>query len=302
MLNRPTVAAVEIRAEEDEGALWRENNRMCDMQNSEDGPVESGDLSSHAVFAGLSGDFWKKIIRHKSISSTNEFALSISLKGAESGTVVIADSQARGRGRVGRVWISPPGSNIYMSAVLRPEIAVQDAPFLTVAAALACAYALRSKTGLTVNIKWPNDLMVSGKKIGGILTELRSGRDKIKFAVIGIGINVNSQGKDFPEELANIATSVKEVTGKYFSRSDIIAEVLNELERWYKKLMGDGRFLLLEEWKRLSCTVGKWVRVTLCSEVISGLAEEIDEEGMLVLKLSSGERRRISAGDLTELR
>lgn len=189
-----------------------------------------------------------------------------------------------------------------MSAILKPEIAVRDATFLTVAAALSCAYALRSKTGLNVNIKWPNDLMVSGKKIGGILTELRSGHDKINFAVIGIGINVNFCGEDFPEELVNIATSVKEVTGKYFSRSEIIAEVLNELELWYKKLTGDGRFLLLEEWKRLSCTTGRGVRVTLCNEVISGLAEDIDDEGMLVLKLASGERRRISTGDLTELR
>ena len=273
---------------------------MRDMQNSEDGTVESGDLSSLAVFAGLRSDFWKKIIRHESINSTNEFALS--LRGPESGTVIIADSQARGRGRRGRVWISPPGSNIYMSAVLKPEIAVRDVAFLTVAAALACAFALRSKTGLNVNIKWPNDLMVSGKKIGGILTELRSGQDKINFAVIGIGINVNSRDEDFPGALVNIATSIKEVTGKYFSRSGIIAEILNELERWYKKLMGDGRFLLLEEWKRLSCTIGKEVRVTLCNEVIAGFAEDIDEEGMLVLKLASGERRRISAGDLTELR
>lgn len=275
---------------------------MRDMQNSEDGTVESGDLSSHSVFAGLRSDFWKKIILHESINSTNEFALSLSLRGPESGTVIVADSQERGRGRRGRVWVSPPGSNIYMSAILKPEIAVRDATFLTVAAALSCAHALRSKTGLNVNIKWPNDLMVSGKKIGGILTELRSGHDKINSAVIGIGINVNFCGEDFPEELVNIATSVKELTGKYFSRSEIIAEVLNELERWYKKLTGAGRFSLLEEWKRLSCTTGRVVRVTLCNEVISGLAEDIDDEGMLVLKLASGERRRISSGDLTELR
>jgi len=291
-------------AEDSQGrfVVTEENNIMRDMQDLEDGAVESGDLSSQAVFSGLRSDFWKKIISHESINSTNEFAMSLSLKGPESGTVIIADSQARGKGRMGRVWVSPPGGNIYMSAVLKPEIAVRDAAFLTVAAALACAYALKSEAGLNVNIKWPNDLMVCGKKIGGILTEIRSGHDKINFAVIGIGINVNSRSKDFPEELANIATSVKEVTGRYFSRSEIIAEVLNELERWYKKLIGDGSFLLLEEWKRLSCTIGKVVRVTLCGEVISGIAEDIDEEGMLVLRLASGERRRISSGDLTELR
>ncbi len=279
-----------------------ENNIMRDKQGLEDGTIGSGDLSSNAIFSGLSGDFWKKIIHRESINSTNEYALSLSLRGPESGTVIIAESQARGRGRMGRVWVSPPGSNIYMSAVLKPEIAVRDAAFLTVAAALACAHALRSEAGLNVTIKWPNDLMVCGKKIGGILTEIRSAHDEINFAVIGIGINVNSLSKDFPAELADRATSIKEVTGRHFSRSRIIAQVLNELERWYKKLTGDGSFPLLEEWKRLSCTIGKVVRVTLFSEVISGIAEDVDEEGMLVLRLASGERRRISSGDLTELR
>jgi len=301
----PAVAlAAEVMAQDSQGrfAATGEDNIMRDKKGLGDGTKESGDLCSNAVFSGLRSDFWKKIIYHESINSTNEFALSLSLRGPESGTVIIADSQARGRGRMGRVWISPPGTNIYMSAVLKPEIAVRNAAFLTVAAALACAHALRGEAGLNVNIRWPNDLMVCDKKIGGILTEIRSGHDEINFAVIGIGINVNSWGKDFPEELADIATSVKEVTGRYFSRSKIIAQILNELERWYKKLTVDGSFLLLEEWKRLSCTIGKVVRITLCSEVISGIAEDIDEEGMLVLRLASGERRRISSGDLTELR
>lgn len=275
---------------------------MSELQNLEDGNIESRDLSSRAIIAGLRSDFWKKIICYESVDSTNEFAMALSLKSPESRTVIIADSQAEGRGRLGRVWVSPPGRNIYMSAVLVPEIAPRDVTFLTVAAALASASALRSKTDLIANIKWPNDLMVRGKKIGGILTELRSGHDKINFAVVGIGINVNSGGEDFPQELEHIATSVKEETGRYYSRSGIIAEVLNELEQQYKKLINEGRFPLLEEWRRLSSTIGKRVRITLCTEVLSGLAEEIDEEGMLVLKLASGERRRISAGDLTELR
>ena len=277
-------------------------NFMPELQNSEGGHRGPRDLSSNAIMAHLRGDFWKKIICYESVDSTNELALALSLKSPESGTVIIADSQAKGRGRLGRVWVSPPGRNIYMSAILTPEIELRDATLLTVVAALACASALRNKTGLIANIKWPNDLIVGGKKIGGILTELRSGHDKINFAVMGIGINVNSGGDDFPEELERIATSVKEETGRNQSRSGIIAEVLNEVERWYEKLMNEGRFPLLEEWRKLSSTVGKRVRVTLCREVLSGFAEDIDKEGMLVLKLASGERRRISAGDLTELR
>jgi BirA family biotin operon repressor/biotin-[acetyl-CoA-carboxylase] ligase len=275
---------------------------MSDLQNFEDGHIQSGDLSTHAIIAGLRSDFWKKVICYESVDSTNEFALALSQKSPESRTVIIADTQAKGRGRLGRVWVSPPGRNIYMSAVLVPEIEPRDATFLTVAAALACASALRNKTDLIANIKWPNDLMARGKKIGGILTELRSGYEKINFAVVGIGINVNSGDEDFPKELGNVATSVKEETGEYYSRSGIISEVLNELEQWYEKLMNEGKFPLLEEWRKLSSTIGGRVKIALSTEVLSGLAEDIDEEGMLVLKLASGERRRISAGDLTELR
>jgi BirA family biotin operon repressor/biotin-[acetyl-CoA-carboxylase] ligase len=275
---------------------------MPELSGLGNGSIEVRDLSSHAIIAGLRSDFWKEIICYESVGSTNERALALSRRCPESGTVIIADSQTKGRGRLGRVWVSPPGRNIYLSALLKPELALREATLLTVAAALACVSALKRKTGLNVNIKWPNDLMVGGKKIGGILTELRSGHDKINCAIVGIGINVNSRDRDFPEELRSIATSVKEGTGKYHSRSGIVAEVLNELERWYKKLIDEGRFPLLDEWKKLSSTIGKGVRVSLCKEVLSGFAEDIDQDGMLVLKLASGEIRRISAGDLTELR
>jgi BirA family biotin operon repressor/biotin-[acetyl-CoA-carboxylase] ligase len=282
--------------------VTRKNIFKPEMQHLEDNHIESGDLSSEAIIAELRSDFWKKIICYGSVDSTNDLALALSLKSSESRTVIISDSQAKGRGRLGRVWASPPGRNIYMSAVLVPEIEPREVTFLTVAAALACASALRSKTGIITTIKWPNDLMARGNKIGGILTELRSVGDKIKFAVIGMGINLNSGSEDFPEELRHIATSVKEETGRDHPRNEIIAEILNELERWYKRLINESRFPLLEEWRKQSSTIAKRVRITLCKEELSGLAEDIDDEGMLVLKLASGEKRRISAGDLTELR
>lgn len=275
---------------------------MTDLQNLDEGNNESGDLSAQAVIKGLRSDFWKKIICYESVDSTNESALALSLNSPESRIVIISDSQAKGRGRLGRAWVSPPGRNIYMSAVLIPEIKPKNATFLTIAPALASASALRSKTGLTVKIKWPNDLMVRGRKIGGLLTELRSGNGKIKFAIMGMGINVNSGGEDFKGELGQIATSVKEETGRSYARSAIIAEILNELEQWYWKLINQGRLPLLEEWRNLSSTIGKEVRINLTREVLSGLAEDIDSEGMLVLKSASGEKRRISAGDLMELR
>ena len=275
---------------------------MSESPGSGEGFIESGDLSYPEIMAGLRSDFWKEIICYKSVDSTNERALVLPLKFPGAGAAIIADSQTKGRGRLGRVWVSPPGRNIYMSALLAPEIALRDAALLTVAATLACVWALRNKTGLDVKVKWPNDLMADGKKVGGILTELRSVNDRIKCAAIGIGININTRTGDFPAALRSSATSVMAETGKCHSRSGVVSEVLNELERWYRKLIYAGGFPLLEEWRKLSSTIGKGVRVTLYADVLSGLAEDIDENGMLVLKLPSGERRRISAGDLTELR
>jgi BirA family biotin operon repressor/biotin-[acetyl-CoA-carboxylase] ligase len=275
---------------------------MSELPGSGDKFIESGDLSSHSIIAGLRSDFWKEIICYESVDSTNELALALALTFPEAGAVVIADSQTKGRGRLGRTWISPPGCNIYMSALLAPAIALRDAALLTVASTLACAGGLRNKTGLDVKIKWPNDLMVDGKKVGGILTEVRSLNDKIKYAAIGIGVNVNARAEDFPAALRSSVTSVADETGRCFSRSEVISELLNNLELWYRKLLYSGRFPLLEAWRKISSTIGKGVRVTLYSEVLSGFAEDIDDSGMLILRLPSGERRKINSGDLTELR
>ncbi len=273
-----------------------------ELKYPEDGHTKAG-LSSDNITANLLSDFWRKVICYGAVNSTNTLAVGLSLKYPESEIAIIADSQVKGKGRLGRAWVSPPGCNIYMSVVLHTELATEEATLLTIAAAVACASALRNKCGLDVNIKWPNDLMVCHRKIGGILTELKSGRGRInKLVVIGIGINVNSRLTDFPEELRSGATSLKEETGKYFERSGMIAEILNEFEKWYKKLLNEGRFSLLKEWRRLSSTLGTRVRVAMGTDIFSGFAEDIDEQGRLILKLASGARMVVSAGDLTELR
>lgn len=261
------------------------------------------DLSANEILAGVKGSFWKSVLFYKSVDSTNEIAASLAIKkGLETGAVIIADMQEKGRGRLGRKWVSPPGLNIYISIVLKPEIKPRDATLLTILTSVACAKALRGETGLNVAIKWPNDLTVSDKKIGGILTEVRSAPDKIKVAVIGIGINVNIEGMDFPMEIRDIAASVKSETGKCHSRGLIIIRLLKEFEYWHNTFTIKGRLPLLQEWKKLSTTMGKNVTVTTGKETISGLAEEIDDEGMLILRLPSGALKRISAGDLTILR
>ncbi len=265
--------------------------------------INSPDLSKEEIEIQVQGDLWKNIIFYQSVDSTNEIAMLSSAKNdTESGTIIIADRQEKGKGRLGRTWISPPGLNIYMSIILRPEIEPKDATLLTVLTSIACALALRGISGLKVVIKWPNDLMVSEKKLGGILTEVRSEPERIKTAVIGIGINVNIENKDFPAEIRDIATSIKNETGKYLSRSEIIIRILKEFEAWFNVFKSKGSRPLLEKWKQLSSTLGKNVKVAIGDSTVSGLARDIDEEGMLILELKSGSLRKISAGDVTILR
>lgn len=215
---------------------------------------------------------------------------------------MLADSQEKGKGRLGRFWISPSGVNIYMSIITRPEADPEDATLLTIMAAVGCTIALRRITDLNVSIKWPNDLMASDKKLGGILTEMKTCPGRVIFAIIGIGINVNVDIDVFPDDVKKIATSVKNETSKVYSRTEIIAEILNELDKWYKILKGMGKKILLTEWQRLTSTLGREVKVSVGKETFAGLAESLDDKGMLILRLPSGELKRISSGDLTILR
>jgi len=262
--------------------------------------VKSPEFSLEELEMLVQGEIGREIIFFKSIGSTNTAALELAEKGAPHGTVVIADRQSKGKGRLGRTWVSPPGSNIYMSVILRPEIEPKDATLLTIMTAVSCAKGVMKSTGLKAEIKWPNDLMISNKKLGGILTEMKSDPDGIVFAVIGIGINVNSKTtKDFPPDIQGIATSIREELGKIQSRTFIIAEILKETEHWYKVLLTEGRKPLFDEWKRLSSTLGRKVKVTVGDNVFTGVAEDIDKGGMLILRLPSGILKKISSGDLT---
>jgi BirA family biotin operon repressor/biotin-[acetyl-CoA-carboxylase] ligase len=265
--------------------------------------VRSPDLSAEEILSGVKGDFWKEVLLYDTVDSTNELAASLSAtKDLASGTVIIADAQEKGKGRLGRRWLSPPGLNIYMSVILMPEIGPRDVTLLTLLSAVACVTAIIGESGIRASIKWPNDLMVSGKKIGGILTEVKTDPDRINAAIIGIGLNVNIEAAEFPDEIRALATSLKAESGRHFSRSGIIVRILREMEYWFHILKTDGRIPLLREWKRLSSTLGKEVMVATGSETIRGKAEDIDDEGMLIVRLSSGVKKRISAGDVTVLR
>lgn len=264
--------------------------------------IKSPALSIDRIKAGVKGIMGRKIFFYETIDSTNTAAAALAGEGEEEGAVVVADSQSKGRGRLGRSWLSPPGVNIYMSILLKPEMVAKDATLITIMAAVGCTIALRKVTGLDITIKWPNDLMVSEKKLGGILTETRVVCKRMEYAITGIGVNVNMDADALPDIVKEAATSIKMETGKSFSRTEVIREVLNEIDDWYNILRKKRYSELLSQWKHLTSTLGRNVQVVLGKETLQGQAESINDEGMLVLRLPSGASRVVQCGDLTLLR
>ena len=253
-------------------------------------------LSSKTVEIG------KEILIYNEVESTNSIANELLKKGYPSGTVVIADRQTKGKGRLGRTWISPAGKNLYMSMAIKPTIPPKFATLLTLTSAVACTTALRRLTDIPVLIKWPNDMLIEDKKVGGILTEVKIEGERIKSAVVGIGINVNMTENDIPEEIKEIATSLKIYKGEDYSRSLLALEIIKEFDRWYQLLEKRQRKTIIDRWMQLSGTMGRQVKIILTDKELKGTAEAIDEEGRLIVKLSDGTYEKICAGDVTLLR
>jgi BirA family biotin operon repressor/biotin-[acetyl-CoA-carboxylase] ligase len=249
----------------------------------------------------IQGIIGRELLFFETVNSTNTKALELAEKAPE-GTVVLADSQNRGRGRLGRTWISPSGVNIYMSIILKPQIRAKDSTLITIMSAVACATALKNLTGMRITTKWPNDLMINNKKVGGILTELKSQKQTITSAIVGIGINVNTDVREFPEEVKQRATSLQNEAGVSYQREPIVAELLNEMDRWYNTLIKLKKETILRAWENLTSTIGREVMIVTPHETLTGTAESLDNEGMLILRLPSGESKRINSGDLTILR
>jgi BirA family biotin operon repressor/biotin-[acetyl-CoA-carboxylase] ligase len=269
--------------------------------------VKSPDLSAEELKACVRGGLGREVVFLDSVESTNDRAMELALRGSPHGTVVVADAQTKGKGRLGRKWASPPGRNLYMSVVLRPGIPPRDAALLTLMSSVACVTALKERTGLEAKIKWPNDLVVSAEeakeplKLGGILLEMKSEQDRITHCVAGIGINVNSKKADFPSQVRSIATSVYELTGRRTGRAKLAAAILDALAQELKSLGKEGRGPLLQRWRWMSATLGRRVKVTVGKETITGIAHNIDEDGSLLLETPEG-TRKMSTGDLTMLR
>ncbi len=232
------------------------------------------------------------------VGSTNEVAWNEAEKGAAEWTVVIADEQTGGKGRLSRKWHSPSGLGVWMSLILRPDVRPSVAPGITMCASLAVAKALRKLHPMSVSLKWPNDVMVKGRKICGILTEMKATGDRVEFVVCGIGINLNQGQDDFPQELRDVATSVFLATGHRADRAALVEELLRQMQKLYGLFLSRGLPALMGEWRSMCPLFGKIVRINTRGQTVEGVFHDIDAGGALVLRLESGVHRSFLAGDV----
>ena len=230
-------------------------------------------------------------------TSTNDVMEKLARDGVKEGVVVFAESQTKGRGRLGRKWLSPTRQGLWLSVLLRPELRPQETTQLTVASATALRRAIKTVTGLTADIKWPNDLLLGGKKVVGILTEMSAEVDRVRHVILGIGVDVNQE--DFPPELRKLATSLKVETGVAISRAELATEILRELDFDYDRI-GGGKFAqVADEWEASCATIGKNVSVQMGTRLIRGYAEALDDDGALLVRTEHGHLERIIGGDVT---
>ncbi|MBW2595613.1 MAG: biotin--[acetyl-CoA-carboxylase] ligase [Deltaproteobacteria bacterium] len=231
------------------------------------------------------------------IDSTNNHAVSLAANGAGEGEVVIADCQTAGRGRLrDRVWHSPPGRNLYTSIILRPDIQPAYAQGLTLVAGVAVAELISAYC--SVALKWPNDILAGGRKISGILTEMKiMGRD-VDFVVVGIGININMEADDFQEELLGISTSLKEQTSESVSRLELTANLYRLFEKWYRIFIDEGFLPVRDRWMEYSDIIGKTIEVTDRGAVQRGTCRGIDSKGVLLLIDEKNRTRHVLSGDV----
>jgi BirA family biotin operon repressor/biotin-[acetyl-CoA-carboxylase] ligase len=236
-----------------------------------------------------------EIIVFEQTGSTNDVVEQLARSGGREGLVVFAEAQTRGRGRLGRGWLSPRGKGLWFSVLLRPPLPAAAIARITVAAGVAVARALRRHGGVDARIKWPNDVTVGDKKIAGILTEMRAEAGRVLLAVLGIGINVNCRRDELPP---GIATSLLLETGRPHDRAALAAEVLNALEQCYEAALG--RFeAVIEQWAGLCTTLGKQIIIIDGSRRLEGCALALDGDGALLLRKDNGQTERILGGDVT---
>lgn len=288
-------------------AVWKAINQLKEegyeveaVRNKGYHIVDSPDVMTEAELKSFIDTKWagREVIYYPETDSTNLRAKQLGDEGAPHGTLVVADMQNAGRGRRGRAWVSPPGCSIYHSILLRPEFAPGKAPMLTLVMAYSVASALKKCTGLDVQIKWPNDIVLGGKKIVGILTEMSTEIDYINHVVIGIGINVNME--HFSEEIAKTATSLRIETGKKIRRAPIIAEIMRKFEANYEQfLLTEDLSAIREAYNNLLVNQNKDVNIISGTESRKAFALGINDHGELLVRWEDGSEEAIYAGEVS---
>ena len=250
---------------------------------------------SHKLGTKIMG---RKIYSYETTDSTNDVAHRLAQSGSPEGTVIFSEGQSKGRGRMGRHWISPKGKGIYFSFILRPDVSPAEAPKITLMSAVAVATAIRKMTHLGALIKWPNDILINDHKVVGILTEMSAEVNTVKYIILGIGVNVNTAKADLPKE----ATSLKHEMGEAVNRIELAQEILRELERQYCIFKNKGFENIIKEWKNLSHTLGEEVKIACHNKKIEGTAIDLDTSGALVVRMDNGFTEHITAGDVVMVR
>lgn len=240
----------------------------------------------------------KKIYYFDEVASTMDTAVDLGIKGACEGTLILSESQMKGRGRLGREWFSPKYKGIYLSLILKPKILPQQAPMITFLAAISICEAIKKTCQTDTQIKWPNDIVVNHKKLGGILTELNAEMDEVRSLVIGIGLNVNNDKKSlFPT-----AVSLKEIKKEQVSRVELLQDVLRRIESNYLLFGNKGSAVIIDRWRDFNVTLGRRVKIIYHHKSIEGEAIDIDSDGGLLVRQDSGLTQKVTAGDVIHCR
>ncbi|MHA7579597.1 biotin--[acetyl-CoA-carboxylase] ligase [Paenibacillus vandeheii] len=289
-------------------AVWKHVNKLRDMGYEFEAVSRKGyrlvtkpdSIDATALQLALETTvFGRKAIILNSTLSTQGDVQQMAEQGQSEGAVVLAEEQTGGRGRFGRKWFSPPGRGIWMSVLMRPELALQNTPQLTLLTGVAVCRAIRSYTGADAGIKWPNDLLIAGRKVCGILLESTVEDHEVRYCVAGIGVDVNFDSKDYPEDLIPIATSLKMETGQTIDRTRLAAAILSELERLYFLYQKEGFGVISSLWEALSISMNREIKVANPQGIIEGIAMGLDPSGALIVEKPNGERVSVYSGEVS---
>jgi BirA family biotin operon repressor/biotin-[acetyl-CoA-carboxylase] ligase len=259
-------------------------------------------LTPDLVRKRLKGNlFGKRVFHFFNTDSTNRVAMELGYAGEPEGTVVMAEAQTAGRGRSGRTWHSERGTGLYLTVLLRPRLSPAQAPLLTMLAGVSAQTAIAAQTGLVPELKWPNDLILNGKKLGGILTEMHAEPNQVRFVIVGIGINVNQE--KFPVELSSTATSLRRESGRTSYRLELLVRLLAQFENDYNRFLHEGPGFVVHRFESVSSFArGRRVRVDTGTDAYVGTTSGLSPEGLLLVTRDNGALVTVIAGDVTEVR